>query len=387
MKSQLCLYVVVLMAGCRTTSMRSASAPASDSRATSAQLPATARVVPTTEAREDPAVVRRELLARLDRRIDEMAARARLEARLAIDEVMPVPYLGVDSDLVEGGLKLTAVYADTGAERAGLQKGDLLRTFDGVKLDSKAALARAVRSHRVGDTLEIAFASNGNPRTTRATLGPRPEEDEDESEQFPDLVGAAKAPPAPLAFDFDDESVGTLPRAFGSFLGGHGREGAWVVAHGAENGLTLRQDDNDTTGIRFPMAIVRDWSASDCVVRVRFRYVGGRVDRAAGIVLRWRDPSNYLVARANAAEGDLRIFRVVNGDRRTLPGAIAKGATDDDRWHTLEFRAHGTELTAILDGDVRATAQDSFFLSGQAGVWTKSDSRTDFDDLKLEASP
>jgi len=103
-------------------------------------------------------------------------------------------------------------------------------------------------------------------------------------------------------------------------------------------------------------------------------------------VLRWRDPSNYLVARANAAEGDLRIFRVVNGDRRTLPGAIAKGATDDDRWHTLEFRAHGTQLTAILDGDVRATAQDSFFLRGQVGLWTKSDSRTDFDDLKLEAT-
>ena len=56
----------------------------------------------------------------------------------------------------------------------------------------------------------------------------------------------------------------------------------------------------------------------------------------ASIVLRYRDPGNYFVARVNASEGDLRIFRVANGDRRTLPGAIAKGATDDDRWHTLE---------------------------------------------------
>jgi hypothetical protein len=43
-------------------------------------------------------------------------------------------------------------------------------------------------------------------------------------------------------------------------------------------------------------------------------------------------------------------------------------------------------LTATLDGNVHAEAFDSFFLRGRAGVWTKSDSLTEFDDLQLEAT-
>ena len=76
-------------------------------------------------------------------------------------------------------------------------------------------------------------------------------------------------------------------------------------------------------GIRFPMALVSNVEADDVVGRIRFRVVGGAQDRAAGILLRYRDPYNYLVARANSVEGDLRIFRTVNGLRRTLPGAVA----------------------------------------------------------------
>ena len=333
---------------------------------------------------DDPALVRRALLARMDAEIDAIATRSRLEARRMLDAVLPIPYLGVYSDPGQGGLVLNAIYADTGAERAGLAKGDVLRSFDGVVTDTKAALARAVRSHRVGDAVDVKFVRGGKELTVRATLGPRPEEDEDEEEQFPDLVAQPSAPPPPITLAFDDESLGTLPARLASELGGHGRFGAWkVVASGA--GRALLQDDADTTGVRFPMAIVNEFDAADATIRVRFRYVGGRVDRAAGVILRWRDAGNYLVARANAAEGDLRIFRVVNGDRRTLPGGIAKGATDDDRWHTLEFTVRGAELEAVLDGQVRAKSYDTFFRRGRAGLWTKSDSRTEFDDFALSA--
>src|SRR6185436_11045471 len=114
---------------------------------------------------------------------------------------------------------------------------------------------------------------------------------------------------APVLLDFDGVALGTTPDFLEGALGGHGRPGRWITAKG-EKGLVLRQDEADTTGIRFPIALVRDFRDGDTVASVRFRYVGGRVDRAAGIVLRYRDPGHYLVARANAAEGDVRIFRV-----------------------------------------------------------------------------
>jgi hypothetical protein len=336
----------------------------------------------------DPAVLRSQFLRRMDEHIDAIATQSHLEARLAYDAVNPLPYLGVDADVVGDGLVLTAIYADTGAEACGLRAGDVLRAFDGVKLTTKASLARNVRKHRAGDRIVLEIERAGARSTISATLGVRPEEDEDESEQFPDLVVIPPVP-APLAFAFDQDKIGEMPAAFESALGGHGRLGDWRVVKSAEKSdaaVFLRQDDADKTGIRFPQAIVRDFDAADAVVKVRFRYASGRVDRAAGLILRWRNADNYYVARANALEGDVRIFRVVNGERRTLLGAIAKGATDDDRWHTLEFRAEGAKLTATLDGSAQATAFDSFFLRGRAGLWTKSDSRTEFDDLSLEPS-
>lgn len=361
------------------------SVPSEPVAALAQTAPALAKGFAPLTARDDPAVLRRELTARFDAHLAESMTRSRLEFRRMLDTVVPVPYFGVDSEPVAGGLKLTHVYPDTGAERAGLANGDIVIAFAGVATDSKTALARAVRSQRVGEKLDVRYSRDGKENVVATTLGPRPEEDEDDVEQFPDLATPPPAPPAPLALAFDDQPLGALPVALNAVLGGHGRMGSWIVVASGP-GRALRQDDGDPTGIRFPMVIARDFAALDARVAVRFRYAGGRTDRAAGIVLRYQDPGNYLVARANALEGDLRIFRVVNGDRRTIPGAIVKGATDDDRWHTLEFSASGAELETVLDGSVRLKAYDTLFQRGGAGLWTKSDSRTEFDDLKFEAS-
>lgn len=368
--------------------------PASAAERENALVESNAGVAPTQApavvfapltARDDPAVLRRELTARFDAQIAETATRSRLEFRRMLDAVVPVPYFGVDSEPVAGGLKLSHVYPDTGAERAGLAKDDIVISLAGVATDSKTALARNVRSQRVGATIEVRYRRGDKEIVTSTTLGARPEEDEDDVEQFPDLATPSPAPPPPLTLAFDTAPLGATPIELVSVLGGHGRIGSWIVV-GSGAGRVLRQDDGDPTGIRFPMVVARDFAALDANVSVRFRYAGGRTDRAAGVVLRYQDPGNYLVARANALEGDLRIFRVVNGDRRTIPGAIVKGATDDDRWHTLEFSASGAELEAVLDGSVRLKAYDTLFQRGGAGLWTKSDSRTEFDDLKFEAS-
>jgi hypothetical protein len=69
--------------------------------------------------------------------------------------------------------------------------------------------------------------------------------------------------------------------------------------------------------------------------------------------------------------------------RRTLPGARAETPAGDDAWHRLEFRAEGAKLTAVLDGDVTTTSYDTYLRRGGVGLWRKSDSVTDFDDLDV----
>ncbi|MFO0932072.1 MAG: PDZ domain-containing protein [Planctomycetota bacterium] len=331
--------------------------------------------------RDDPVLLRRLLLARLDAEADARAARDHLAARLAMDAVLPIPYFGIDADPVDGGMKVTRVYPNTSAAAAGLAVGDLVVEVDGRPTDTPAALGRAIRRARVGATLTVAWVRAGVRTTSSAVLSRRPEEDEDEDEQFPDTAAAAAAPGRrTFAFDGPDAFAGLEP-----LLGGHGAaprfEGVAV-----DGGRALRQADGDPTGIRFPLAAVRDFAALDVSARVRFRLVGGVNDRAAGIVVRMKDPANFLVARANAVEGDLRLFRTVNGLRRTLPGAIAKAAFDDGAWHTLEVKAEGPRLTAVLDGTTTVTSYDTYFGRGRVALWTKSDSVTEFDDFAVEGT-
>lgn len=340
-------------------------------------------LAPRSASPEDPALLRRRLLAALDRRIDDACARQHLEARLALDQEIPLPYLGVDTEPVPDGLRLIAVYAETAADRAGLKKGDILRSLDGDPVDSKVTLGKAIRKNPVGTKVVVKYERNGAAETAEATLLARPEEDEDEDEQFPDLPPLFVPSAEPFRFDFETAVPGPLPDAFESILGGHGVLPDWrVIAEGGVN--FLRQTSGQKTGIHFPMAIVRDFRAADASGTIRFRYQGGVIDRAAGVVLRYQGPGDYLVARVNAAEADLRIFRVAGGRRQTLPGAIAAAPNDDREWHTLSFRAEGVHLTAVYDGRSTAVGVDSYFLRGRAGIWTKSDSVTDIASMEFK---
>ena len=332
----------------------------------------------------DPVRLRMRLLAELDAQIRADAARRHLEARLLLDRVLPIAYLGVDADADADGMRLTKVYPDTGAEAAGLRAGDLVRTVAGDVTDSAAALGRAIRRHHVGDHLEVTFLRGEEARTTDVVLTARVEEDEDEDEQYPELIRTGVRSSAPASFAFDGPT-GSLPEGLLPRLGGHGAAPGYAVVKEAGTSF-LRQTANDKTGIRFPMAVAKDTVLGDGAIRVRFRFQGGEQDRAAGVMLHWQDEMNYLVARANAVEEDLRIFRIVNGVRRTLPGARAMGISDDDAWHTLEVRAEGPRLTAIVDGRIQAVGYDTYLPAGRVGLWTKSDAVSDFDDFEIEPS-
>jgi len=151
-------------------------------------------------------------------------------------------------------------------------------------------------------------------------------------------------------------------------------EGQWVIRDG-----TLVQTATDAY---FPLALREKVKFSTVDVSVRFKPISGRIDASAGIVFRATDEENYYIVRANALEDNFRLYTFVNGNRsqiasvRVTPPALGQ-------WHTMRVVAVGDHIQAYLDEVLYLDHHDSTYTTGYLGLWTKADSVTAFDDLKV----
>ena len=182
--------------------------------------------------------------------------------------------------------------------------------------------------------------------------------------------------------------IGALPEGFQVARTGKGAAAAWSVVDdpGVAGGHVLAQTSTDQTDYRFPLAIYDRASAKNVEVSVRFKPVGGRIDRAGGIAVRLADADNYYVVRANALEDNVNFYRVVQGSRREIKGIAVKVASD--QWHTLSIKAEGDSFTIGFDGATLFTASDRTFTgAGKVALWTKADSVTRFDALTIRPLP
>ncbi|HKH49926.1 MAG TPA: family 16 glycoside hydrolase [Thermoanaerobaculia bacterium] len=204
------------------------------------------------------------------------------------------------------------------------------------------------------------------------------------------------APPAPAGarvIDFEGMAVGAPPEGFTLARTGKGGPGRWevVAVDGAPSGgKALAQTSTDTTGYRFPLAVVEGFTARDVDLAVRFRPVSGAVDRAAGLVWRYRDANNYYIVRANALEDNVVLYKVEDGKRTDLDVKGAgrtygvKAEVPKDAWSELRVIARGSLFTVYLNGQELFQVEDGTFReAGRVGLWTKADSVTRFDDLRF----
>jgi Domain of Unknown Function (DUF1080) len=195
-------------------------------------------------------------------------------------------------------------------------------------------------------------------------------------------AGAAEA----ITLDFDASVVGTLPTGFSSAVTGGGGPVSWVVVEdftAPSGGKVLAQTSTDKTSFRFPLCVYDGFTAPDVTVSVSFKPVSGTVDQAAGLVARYRDKDNYYVVRANALENNVRLYKVERGKRKQFAGANVKVPSGE--WQTLAFEVKGPHFRVLLNDTLLFEVDDATFKNaGQVGLWTKADSVTYFDDLRVK---
>ena len=197
---------------------------------------------------------------------------------------------------------------------------------------------------------------------------------------------AGAKPSTQLKVDFEDTETGKPAGAFTTDLTGAGGPVSWVAQEddkAPSGNRVLAQTSADGTDYRFPLCVHKDFSAKDVQVSVNFKAVAGKVDQAGGLVVRYRDKDNYYVVRANTLEDNVRLYRVVNGERKQFAGASTKISSGE--WHRLTVGAKGKHFQVFFDDKPLFEADDATFAgAGRVGMWTKADSVTRFDDLTAE---
>jgi hypothetical protein len=193
--------------------------------------------------------------------------------------------------------------------------------------------------------------------------------------------------------DFNGDKVGQPPSGFTVALSGNGKPGVWVITKdeaSPDRGNVLAQTDADATSYRFPVSVFDGFIAKDLDVSVKFKPISGKKDQAAGIVWRYKDKDNYYIVRANALENNVVLYKVENGKRTDLP-LKGEGRTygkktpvSGGQWSSLRVMARGNLFEVYFnDAKLYEVEDETFKDAGKVGLWTKADSVTYFDDLKI----
>jgi hypothetical protein len=144
--------------------------------------------------------------------------------------------------------------------------------------------------------------------------------------------------------------------------------GQWGVRDG--DAAVLESDDfrnHATVGL----------GQSDGAVQVRV----DRLTAGAGVIFRYRGPSNYWAVVAAPNGGTWNLLRVEETDAQVVGNTGVTPVTDGT---TVAARFTGEQIEVIINGIVRLTVQDDFLIDeGQVGMTVRGDDATEarFDDF------
>jgi hypothetical protein len=173
---------------------------------------------------------------------------------------------------------------------------------------------------------------------------------------------------------FDDDSPGAIAKGFTN------EAGNWKVVDTGEGKVLAQLAESPNSD--FNVALVKGTNEKDVDVSVELRAIAGKNDQGGGLVWRAKDGKNYYIARFNHKEDNYRVYKVVDG-RRSQPFQNAD-VKHHDGWTVVRVTMKGDHIECYLDGKKYLDVTDSTFPeAGKIGLWSKSDARSQFNDLTL----
>jgi hypothetical protein len=121
----------------------------------------------------------------------------------------------------------------------------------------------------------------------------------------------------------------------------------------------------------------------DADISVRLKPLTGHADQAGGVIFRYKDSNNYYLARANALDNSVALFKVQNGQAFPLCAEV-RHDIPADAWSILKVSVRGSKFQVYINHRRILQAEDvTFPATGKVGLWTKGNSATYFDDFRV----
>lgn len=192
----------------------------------------------------------------------------------------------------------------------------------------------------------------------------------------------------PLTLTFAKDDVDKLPADWKAAKTGTDKGSEWKVVADktapSKSGYALAQVAKGPTKL-FNLCVGEKTKFTDGTVSVKLKAVAGKIDQGGGVMWRYQDADNYYVCRYNPLEENLRVYKVVEGQRMQL-GSKQDVEAKKDHWYTLSISHKGDAITCSLDGQKLIEVKDATFgKAGKVGLWSKADAVTHFDELTITA--
>jgi len=82
-------------------------------------------------------------------------------------------FLGVTTETVSTGAKITEIASESGAEKAGLKKDDIITKVDDKVIKDGETLSEVIAAKKPKDIVKVSYLRNGKPASIKVTLGER----------------------------------------------------------------------------------------------------------------------------------------------------------------------------------------------------------------------
>jgi hypothetical protein len=193
------------------------------------------------------------------------------------------------------------------------------------------------------------------------------------------LLGVVSLSVAAETVNFDTFPVGNPPAPWKAGQSGKGGGAVWKIeadSSAPSKPNVLRQSGS----AGYAWCVKTDTSIADGAVEVKFKPLAGRRAQAGGVIFRFKSESQYYVARANANENNVNLYRFDDSGREEVKVVDTPVALN--QWHTLRAEFQGKRIRVSMDGKTYIDLEDAHISgAGAVGVWTRFDSDTLFDDF------